>query len=56
LVGAMHGYAHEQACQLLFLMLYVVGVGLEDGEGCERYFNVSNALAPVTRYQHFRHP
>ncbi|KAJ3765531.1 hypothetical protein FB446DRAFT_655158, partial [Lentinula raphanica] len=50
-VGAMHGYAHERACQLLFLMLYVVGVGLEDGEGCERYFNVSNALAPVTRYQ-----
>ncbi|KAJ3832901.1 hypothetical protein F5878DRAFT_547471, partial [Lentinula raphanica] len=50
-VGAMHGYAHERTCQLLFLMLYVVGVGLEDGEGCERYFNVSNALAPVTRYQ-----
>ncbi|KAJ3729773.1 hypothetical protein C8R42DRAFT_570096 [Lentinula raphanica] len=50
-IGTMHGYAHERACQLLFLMLYVVGVGLEDGEGCERYFNVSNALAPVTRYQ-----
>ncbi|KAJ3755177.1 hypothetical protein EV360DRAFT_50218 [Lentinula raphanica] len=50
-IGTMHGYAHERACQLVFLMLYVVGVGLEDGEGCERYFSTSNALAPVTRYQ-----
>ncbi|KAJ3892332.1 hypothetical protein GG344DRAFT_45574 [Lentinula edodes] len=50
-VGAMHGYAHERSCQLLFLMLYIVGVGLEDGEGCERYFNVSNALAAITRHQ-----
>ncbi|KAJ3897771.1 hypothetical protein F5879DRAFT_813533, partial [Lentinula edodes] len=50
-VGAMHGYAHERPCQLLFLMLYIVGVGLEDGEGCERYFNVSNALAAITRHQ-----
>ncbi|KAJ3885175.1 hypothetical protein GG344DRAFT_70767 [Lentinula edodes] len=32
-IGTMHGYAHEQACQLVFLMLYIVGVGLEDGEG-----------------------
>ncbi|KAJ3765228.1 hypothetical protein FB446DRAFT_795258 [Lentinula raphanica] len=50
-IGTMHGYAHERACQLIFLMLYVVGVGLEDGEGCERYFSTSNALASVTRYQ-----
>ncbi|KAJ3819046.1 hypothetical protein F5880DRAFT_1510464 [Lentinula raphanica] len=50
-IGTMHGYAHERACQLVFLMLYIVGVGLEDGEGCERYFSTSNALAPVTQYQ-----
>ncbi|KAJ3717365.1 hypothetical protein C8R42DRAFT_644620 [Lentinula raphanica] len=50
-IGTMHGYAHERACQLIFLMLYIVGVGLEDGEGCERYFSTSNALASVTRYQ-----
>ncbi|KAJ3833520.1 hypothetical protein F5878DRAFT_517957, partial [Lentinula raphanica] len=31
-IGTMHGYAHERACQLVFLMLYIVGVGLEDGE------------------------
>ncbi|KIK52566.1 hypothetical protein GYMLUDRAFT_1028696, partial [Collybiopsis luxurians FD-317 M1] len=50
-VGAMHGYVHDQVCQLLFLMLYSVGVRLEDGEGYEWYFNVSNALAPATHYQ-----
>ncbi|KAE9398022.1 hypothetical protein BT96DRAFT_995208 [Gymnopus androsaceus JB14] len=50
-VGTMHGYAHECLCQLLFLMLYVVGCGLENGEGDERFFNVSNSLAPITRHQ-----
>lgn len=47
----MHGYAHERLFQLLFLMLYIVGCGLEDGEGNERFFNVSNALASITRHQ-----
>jgi len=47
----MHGYGHERLCQLLFLMLYVVGCGLEDGEGDERFFNVSNSLAPITHHQ-----
>lgn len=50
-VGAMHGYAHERLCQLLFLILYIVGVGIEDGEGSERYFAMSNALAAITRHQ-----
>ncbi|KAJ3924950.1 MAG: hypothetical protein NXY57DRAFT_1044515 [Lentinula lateritia] len=54
-IGTMHGYAHEWACQLVFLMLYIVGVGLEDGEGCERYFSVTNSLAPITRYQSIFH-
>ncbi|KAJ3890688.1 hypothetical protein GG344DRAFT_48941, partial [Lentinula edodes] len=54
-IGTMHGYAHERACQLVFLMLYIVGVGLEDGEGCERYFSVTNSLAPITRYQSIFH-
>lgn len=49
-IGTMHGYAHARRCQLSFLMLYIVGVGLEDGEFCERYFSASNALASVTRY------
>lgn len=50
-VGTMHGYGHERLCQLMFLMLYIVGCGLEDAEGTERYFNVTNALAPITRHQ-----
>ncbi|KAE9387644.1 hypothetical protein BT96DRAFT_1004926 [Gymnopus androsaceus JB14] len=54
-IGTMHGYAHERACQLLFLMLYIVGTGIEDGETCERYFNVTNALASITRHQSVFH-
>lgn len=49
--GTLHGWAHVHLCQLLFLMLYVVGCGLEDGEGDERFFNVANSLAPITRHQ-----
>ncbi|KAE9384231.1 hypothetical protein BT96DRAFT_766845, partial [Gymnopus androsaceus JB14] len=41
----MHGYAHEHLCQLLFLMLYIAGMGLEDGVGCKRYLSMMNALA-----------
>ena len=32
-------------CQLSFLATYVKGMGLEDLEGCERFFSKSNALA-----------
>ncbi|KAJ3859383.1 hypothetical protein EV359DRAFT_75631 [Lentinula novae-zelandiae] len=38
-VGTMHGYAHERACQLNFLLLYQTGAGLEDGETSEQYFS-----------------
>ncbi|KAJ3870961.1 hypothetical protein F5051DRAFT_316507, partial [Lentinula edodes] len=55
IIGTMHGYAHEQACQLVFLMLYIVGVGLEDGEGCEQYFSITNSLAPISQYQSIFH-
>lgn len=54
-IGTMHGYAHERKCQLLFLMLYIVGTGIEDGEACERYFAVTNALAGITRHQSIFH-
>ncbi|KAE9390804.1 hypothetical protein BT96DRAFT_832922 [Gymnopus androsaceus JB14] len=50
-VGTMHGYGHECLCQLLFLMLYVVGCGLEDGEGDEHFYSISNTLAPITHHQ-----
>ncbi|KAF7377629.1 hypothetical protein MSAN_00185700 [Mycena sanguinolenta] len=35
---------------LPFLAMYVPGMGLEDLEGCERFFSKSNALARSTRY------
>ncbi|KAJ6489101.1 hypothetical protein C8R45DRAFT_1053342 [Mycena sanguinolenta] len=50
LVGSFHGHAHNRLCQLSFLATYVQGMGLEDLEGCERYFSRSNGLARSIRY------
>lgn len=46
----MHGHAHARACQLNFLLLYIVGAGLEDGEVPERYFSKLNAVAGGVRH------
>ncbi|KAF8143976.1 hypothetical protein K438DRAFT_1922403 [Mycena galopus ATCC 62051] len=50
LVGSFHGHAHNRLCQLSFLATHVDGMGLEDLEGCERYFSRSNGLAKSVRY------
>ncbi|KAJ3552822.1 hypothetical protein NP233_g12786 [Leucocoprinus birnbaumii] len=50
LVGSFHGHAHNRLCQLSNLATYVEGMGLEDLEGCERFFSKSNALASSVRY------
>ncbi|KAJ6450265.1 hypothetical protein C8R45DRAFT_1057216 [Mycena sanguinolenta] len=50
LVGSFHGHAHNRLSQLSFLATYVQGMGLEDLEGCERYFSRSNGLARSIRY------
>lgn len=50
LVGSFHGHAHNRLCQLKNLATYVKGLGLEDLEGCERFFSRSNALASSLRY------
>ncbi|KAF7761157.1 hypothetical protein Agabi119p4_10566 [Agaricus bisporus var. burnettii] len=50
LVGSFHGHAHNRLCQLSHLATYVKGLGLEDLEGCERFFLRSNALAASTRH------
>ena len=50
LVGSFHGHAHNRLCQLSFLATYVKGMGLEDLEGCERFFSKSNVLASSLRY------
>jgi hypothetical protein len=55
LVGAFHGHAHNRLCQLSNLATYVDGLGLEDLEGCERFFSKSNALASSTRYASIFH-
>ncbi|KAF9018849.1 hypothetical protein BDZ89DRAFT_1094016 [Hymenopellis radicata] len=44
-----HGHAHNRLCQLSFLPLYLSSMGLEDFEGCERFFNVTNGMARGTR-------
>jgi len=50
LVGSFHGHAHNRICQLSHLATYVKGMGLEDLEGCERFFSKSNALAASIRH------
>lgn len=50
LVGSFHGHAHERLCQISHLATYVKGLGLEDLEGCERFFSKSNMLAASVRY------
>ncbi|KAJ7671816.1 hypothetical protein B0H14DRAFT_3538139 [Mycena olivaceomarginata] len=55
LVGSFHDHAHNRLCQLSFLATYVPGMGLEDLEGCERFFSKSNALARSTRYASIFH-
>ncbi|KAJ7825761.1 hypothetical protein B0H14DRAFT_3088555 [Mycena olivaceomarginata] len=50
LVGAFHGHAHNRSCQLKHLETYVLGLGLEDLEICERFFSKSNGLVWAIRY------
>ncbi|KAF8331785.1 hypothetical protein F5887DRAFT_1063958 [Amanita rubescens] len=50
LVGSFHGHAHGRLCQLTHLSTYTKGLGLEDLEGCERFFSKSNALANSVHY------
>ncbi|KAJ6603502.1 hypothetical protein DFH09DRAFT_899271 [Mycena vulgaris] len=50
LVGSFHGHAHNRLCQLSFHATYVEGMGIEDLEGCERYFSRSSGLAKSCRY------
>ncbi|KAJ7315367.1 hypothetical protein DFH08DRAFT_917710 [Mycena albidolilacea] len=49
-VGAFHGHTHNRLCQLCYLATYVLGLGLEDLEGCEQFFSGSNGLARSCQY------
>ncbi|ESK83837.1 hypothetical protein Moror_13520 [Moniliophthora roreri MCA 2997] len=44
LIGILHRHAHQRLCQLAFLLVYVIGAGIENLEQCECYFSKSNAL------------
>jgi hypothetical protein len=56
LVGSFHGHAHNRLCQTSsFLATYVKGMGLEDLEGCKRFFSKSNALALSLHYASIFH-
>lgn len=55
LVPAFHGHAHGRLCQLDHLANYILGLGLEDLEGCERAFSKSNALAGALRHASIFH-
>ncbi len=50
MVGAFHGHAHKQSCQLSWHPLYIKGTGRMEGEGCEHVFSSSNDLARNTRH------
>jgi Kyakuja-Dileera-Zisupton transposase len=50
MVGAFHGHAHNQKCQLDWHPVYITGTGHSEGEGCEHIFSASNALARGTRH------
>jgi hypothetical protein len=49
-VPSWHGFSHNRHCQLTNHPLYLNGLGLEDGEGCERVFSRTNGCARVTRH------
>ncbi|KAF8311110.1 uncharacterized protein EI90DRAFT_3138775 [Cantharellus anzutake] len=55
--GSFHGAAHDRSCQLDFLISLQKGTGIEDGEGNERVYSESNALAPIIRHAspYYRH-
>jgi hypothetical protein len=50
IVGAFHGYAHERSCQLKWHPLWRVSAGMEDFEGCKRFFSHSNAVVRSTQH------
>lgn len=47
--AAMHAYAHQWACQLVYNPRMKGGMGLSDGEGVERLWSSMRMLIPVLR-------
>lgn len=53
---AMHAYAHQWACQIVFNPRLKKGAGLTDGEGVERLWSRLRFLINTTRHCAVRHP
>ncbi|EIM80069.1 uncharacterized protein STEHIDRAFT_33549, partial [Stereum hirsutum FP-91666 SS1] len=49
LVNAFHGWAHNRTCQLECHSLYILGFGLEDLEGMQQIFSLSNLVTSLVR-------
>ncbi|KAI7854096.1 hypothetical protein BDC45DRAFT_140724 [Circinella umbellata] len=49
-IGAFHVYGHDAPCQVAFNPKVVKGIGLVDGEDCERYWSVCSPFVTATRY------
>ncbi|CAA7265927.1 unnamed protein product [Cyclocybe aegerita] len=47
--SAMHAYAHQWACQLIYNPRMIKGLGLTDGEGVERLWSRLRKLIGITR-------
>ena len=48
--SAMHAYAHQWQCQLVYSPRMMKGVGLTDGEGVERFWSRMCPSIPLLRY------
>lgn len=48
-VGKMHSHGHTVACQLLFSLYLLPGVGMTDAETLERLWAMINGIAAQTR-------
>ncbi|KIJ39761.1 hypothetical protein M422DRAFT_174688 [Sphaerobolus stellatus SS14] len=48
-VSIFHCYGHQWACQLKYHPRKICGLGLSDGEGCERFWSYLKRLIPSLR-------
>lgn len=51
---ALHAYAHQWACQIVFSPRMKPGLGLTDGEGVERLWSRLRFIIATTRHSHVR--
>jgi hypothetical protein len=51
-IGIFHSFAHVYACQVLYSPRRLLGVGLSDGESCERFWSSIRHFIPSLRPAH----